>query len=276
MRRRDGSPLWVSVWMRPMRGVDGGVQAVHSIWVDVTDRVLAEAERARLSEQNPYLQQEIKSVHNFEEIVGRSPALTAVLDKVRRVAPTDATVLIQGETGTGKELIARAIHSTSQRRGKPLIKINCAALPAGLVESELFGHEKGAFTGAIARHTGRFELADGGTIFLDEIGELPGADSGQAPARSAGARVRPGRRHVPQKSRRAGHRRHQPRPARRPSAKRRFVKTCTTASASSRCSSHRSASGPRISRCWRSTYSTSSRRGSPGGLTASTRRRCAG
>jgi PAS domain S-box-containing protein len=173
MRRRDGSPLWVSVWMRPMRGVDRQIHAVHSIWVDVTDRVLAEAERARLAEQNLYLQQEIKSVHNFDEIVGRSPALAAVLDKVRRVAATDATVLICGETGTGKELIARAVHSTSRRRDKPLIKINCTALPAGLVESELFGHEKGAFTGAIARHTGRFELADGGTIFLDEIGELP-------------------------------------------------------------------------------------------------------
>ena len=133
-----------------MRGEGGEARAVHSIWVDVTDRVLAEAERARLPEQNLYLQQEIKSVHNFEEIVGRSPALAAVLDKVRRVAPTDATVLIYGETGTGKELIARAIHSSSHRRDKPLIKINCAALPAGLVESELFGHEKGAFTGAIA------------------------------------------------------------------------------------------------------------------------------
>jgi formate hydrogenlyase transcriptional activator len=173
MRRHDGKPLWVSLWMRPLRGVDGQVQALHSIWVDITDRVLAEADRARLSEQNIYLQQEIKSVHNFEEIVGRSRALAAVLDKVCRVAPTDATVLIYGETGTGKELIARAIHSASQRRDKPLIKLNCAALPAGLIESELFGHEKGAFTGAIARHTGRFELADGGTIFLDEIGEIP-------------------------------------------------------------------------------------------------------
>jgi formate hydrogenlyase transcriptional activator len=173
MRRRDGKPLWISLWMRPLRGVDGHVQALHSIWVDITDRVQAEADRARLREQNLYLQQEIKSVHNFEEIVGRSPALAAVLDKVRRVAPTDATVLIYGETGTGKELVARAIHSASQRREKPLIKLNCAALPAGLIESELFGHEKGAFTGAIARHTGRFELADRGTIFLDEIGELP-------------------------------------------------------------------------------------------------------
>ena len=173
MHRRDGGALWVSLWMRPMRGDDGHIQAIHSIWVDITDRVLAQAERVRLTEQNLYLQQELKSVHNFEEIVGRSPALTAVLDKVRRVATTDASVLIYGETGTGKELIARAIHSTSQRRDKPLIKVNCAALPSGLVESELFGHEKGAFTGAISRHTGRFELADGGTIFLDEIGELP-------------------------------------------------------------------------------------------------------
>ena len=213
MRRRDGSPLWVNLWMRPMRGVDGAIQAVHSIWVDVTDRVLAEAERARLAEQNLYLQQEIKSVHNFEEIVGRSPALTAVLDKVRRVAPTDATVLIYGETGTGKELIARAIHSASQRRDKPLIKINCAALPAGLVESELFGHEKGAFTGAIARRTGRFELADGGSIFLDEIGELP--------ADTQAKLLRVLQEHEfdtvggssPEEGRRPGHRRDQSRPA---------------------------------------------------------------
>jgi transcriptional regulator with GAF, ATPase, and Fis domain len=132
-----------------------------------------EQEKARLEQQNLYLQEEIKSVHNFEEFIGQGPALTAVLDNVRRVAETDTGVLITGETGTGKELIARAIHSSSRRKKKPLIKINCAALPAGLVESELFGHEKGAFTGAIARRIGRFELAHGGTIFLDEIGELP-------------------------------------------------------------------------------------------------------
>jgi formate hydrogenlyase transcriptional activator len=173
MRRKDGRPLWISLWMRPLRGPDGQVQASRSIWVDITDRVLAEAEKARLQQQNLYLQDEIKAAHNFEELIGQGPALLAVFDKVRSVAPTDASVLITGETGTGKELIARAIHSASKRRDKPLIKINCAAFPAGLVESELFGHEKGAFTGAIARRNGRFELANGGTIFLDEIGEVP-------------------------------------------------------------------------------------------------------
>ena len=141
--------------------------------VDITDRVLMEQEKARLHQQNLYLQEEIKSVYNFDEIVGRSSPILEVLEKVRRVAATGATVLITGETGTGKELIARAIHSNSPRRGKPLIKLDCAALPAGLVESELFGHEKGAFTGAIAKRIGRFEIADGGTIFLDEVGELP-------------------------------------------------------------------------------------------------------
>jgi len=173
VRRKDGRPAWIKLWMEPTRGADGSVQASRSFCVDITDQVLAERERVRLKEQNLYLQEEIKSVHNFEHIVGGSPALMAVLADVDRVAPTDASVLVTGETGTGKELIARAIHSASKRRDKPLIKVNCAALPAGLVESELFGHEKGAFSGAIARRLGRFELADGGTIFLDEIGELP-------------------------------------------------------------------------------------------------------
>jgi PAS domain S-box-containing protein len=173
LRRKDGRPLWVNVWMEPGRDEDGTVGASRSFFVDITDRVLAERERALLQEQNMYLQEEIKAVHNFEQIVGRSAALREVLGHVRRVAPTDASVLITGETGTGKELIARAIHSTSKRKDKPLIKVNCAALPSGLVESELFGHEKGAFSGAIAKRQGRFELADGGTIFLDEIGELP-------------------------------------------------------------------------------------------------------
>jgi PAS domain S-box-containing protein len=172
MRRKDGRPLWIHLWVQADRGEDGTHQPGRAIFIDVTERVLADAERARLQEQNLYLQEEIKTVHNFEQIIGRSPALMAILSEVRRVAPTDASVLITGETGTGKELIARAIHSASKRRDKPLIKVNCAALPTGLVESELFGHEKGAFSGAIARRLGRFELADGGTIFLDEVGEL--------------------------------------------------------------------------------------------------------
>jgi formate hydrogenlyase transcriptional activator len=129
--------------------------------------------KARLEKENVYLQEEIRTEHNFEEIVGNSPALLAVLHKVEQVAPTDSTVLICGETGTGKELIARAIHNRSARKDRPLVKVNCSAISAGLVESELFGHVKGAFTGALDRRSGRFELADGGTIFLDEVGELP-------------------------------------------------------------------------------------------------------
>ena len=129
--------------------------------------------RARLEEENRYLQEEIKSDHNFEEIVGQSRAIKEVFKAIEAVASAGSTVLITGETGTGKELVARALHNLSPRRGKALIKVNCAALPAGLIESELFGHEKGAFTGAIARKIGRFELAHGGTLFLDEIGDLP-------------------------------------------------------------------------------------------------------
>ena len=129
--------------------------------------------KARLERENAYLQEEIHREHNFVEMVGASLTLLAVLAKVEKVAPTDSTVLIYGETGTGKELIARAVHSQSRRRDRPLVKVNCSAISAGLVESELFGHVKGAFTGALERRIGRFELADGGTVFLDEIGELP-------------------------------------------------------------------------------------------------------
>jgi predicted ATPase/GAF domain-containing protein len=136
---------------------------------------LAEVERLknRLQAENVYLQEEIGREHNFSEMVGSSPALMTVLRRVEQVAPTDTTVLIHGETGVGKELIARAIHNRSGRKERPLVKVNCTAISAGLVESELFGHVKGAFTGALERRVGRFELADGGTIFLDEVGELP-------------------------------------------------------------------------------------------------------
>src|SRR5271156_4346131 len=128
--------------------------------------------KARLEKENVYLREELRAEHNFEEIVGNSPALLKVLHAVEQVAPTDSTVLIYGETGTGKELVARAIHNRSSRNGRALVSVNCSAISAGLVESELFGHMKGAFTGALERRIGRFELANGGTIFLDEIGEL--------------------------------------------------------------------------------------------------------
>lgn len=130
------------------------------------------AARDRLEEERLYLESEIRSEYNFEDIVGNSPALRAVLDHVSIVAPTSSTVLLHGETGTGKELIARAIHNNSPRRNRTLVKMNCAAIPAGLLESELFGHEKGAFTGALMQKKGRFELADQGTLFLDEIGDI--------------------------------------------------------------------------------------------------------
>jgi formate hydrogenlyase transcriptional activator len=131
-------------------------------------------ERAnKLTEEKLYLQDQIRTEYNFEEIIGQSAALKGILEQVQTVAPTDSTVLILGETGTGKELIARAIHSLSARRERALVKVNCAAIPTGLLESELFGHEKGAFTGAIAQRVGRFELAHKGTLFLDEVGDIP-------------------------------------------------------------------------------------------------------
>jgi formate hydrogenlyase transcriptional activator len=132
-----------------------------------------DAFKNRLEEEKLYLEEEIQTAYNFEEIIGHSQVLRRVLQEVETVAETDSTVLIYGETGTGKELLARAIHNLSPRRGRTLVKVNCAAIPIGLLESELFGHEKGAFTGAIERRIGRFELAHQGTIFLDEVGEVP-------------------------------------------------------------------------------------------------------
>jgi formate hydrogenlyase transcriptional activator len=167
-RKDDGKPVWVQWWSRPA----AGGSYTRTMFIDVTDRVLMEREQARLEAQNTYLLEEIKKAHNFAEIVGQSRVLAEVIEKVKLVASTDSSVLILGETGTGKELIARAIHSSSPRKTRPLIKVNCSALPTGLIESELFGHEKGAFTGATEKRIGRFELANGGTIFLDEIGEV--------------------------------------------------------------------------------------------------------
>jgi formate hydrogenlyase transcriptional activator len=129
--------------------------------------------KEKLAEEKLYLEDEIRTEHNFEEIIGESPALLRVLKQVETVAPTNSSVLLQGETGTGKEVIARAIHNLSSRRGRTFVKVNCAAIPSGLLESELFGHEKGAFTGAIAQRIGRFELAHQGTLFLDEVADIP-------------------------------------------------------------------------------------------------------
>ena len=133
----------------------------------------SQALKARFEAEAVYLQEEIKTEHNFEEIIGQSAPVRELLRKVEQVAPAGSTVLIRGETGTGKELLARAVHDRSRRKSRPLVKVNCGSIPSGLVESELFGHEKGAFTGATQRRIGRFELADGGTIFLDEVTELP-------------------------------------------------------------------------------------------------------
>jgi PAS domain S-box-containing protein len=140
---------------------------------NVTARIEAEKRIDLLSAEAEYLRQEIEEIHNTDEIIGKCDEMLTLLDEVGRVAQTDATVLISGETGTGKELVARAIHANSKRKNKPLIKVNCAAIPDTLIESEFFGHEKGAFTGATEKRRGRFSLADGGTIFLDEIGDLP-------------------------------------------------------------------------------------------------------
>ena len=181
--RQNGSSFPVEYTSTPIREHGKLVGAVV-VFRDITERkqaeeqlrqVLAEVERLKnqLQAENVYLQEEIKLEHNFADILSHSDAMKQVLHKVEQVAATDATVLILGETGTGKELLARAVHALSPRQDRPLVKVNCAALPANLIESELFGHEKGAFTGAVSRRTGRFELAHGGTIFLDEIGDLP-------------------------------------------------------------------------------------------------------
>jgi PAS domain S-box-containing protein len=184
LKTRDGRLLWIEGSLSVTVDDNNVPIGLRGVSLDITDRKQAEASlrqalrelsdlKEQLQQENIYLQEEIRREHNFEEIVGNSDELKYVLFKVEKVAPTDSVVLIQGETGTGKELIARAIHGASTRKDRPMVKINCAALPATLIESELFGHEKGAFTGAQARKIGRFEIADGATLFLDEIGELP-------------------------------------------------------------------------------------------------------
>jgi formate hydrogenlyase transcriptional activator len=168
--KRDGTYRWFLARFNPLRDEQGQITRWYATGTDIEDRKQAED---KLRQENVALREEIDKASMFEEIVGTSPALKSVLSRVSKVAPTDSTVLITGETGTGKELVARAIHRRSDRASRAFVSVNCAAIPRDLIASELFGHEKGAFTGATQQRLGRFELANGGTIFLDEVGELP-------------------------------------------------------------------------------------------------------
>ncbi|MGD1880285.1 MAG: sigma 54-interacting transcriptional regulator, partial [Kiloniellaceae bacterium] len=181
--RKDGRPLRVEYTSTPILD-DGAVVGAVIVFRDIAERKQSEetlrqtleenaALRERLEKENAYLQEEILTHATHHEIIGKSAAVKKILQQIDLVAPTDASVLITGESGTGKELVARAIHQASERRDRPLIRVNCAAIPRELFESEFFGHVKGAFTGALRDRVGRFELADGGTIFLDEVGEIP-------------------------------------------------------------------------------------------------------
>ena len=184
IRHKNGSIRWIEHVCHPIIDDEGELLGFRASNRDVTNRKNNELQlqeayleikslKEQLEADQIYLQEEIKTEHDYENIIGDSEVMQYVLFRLQQVAPTNTTILIQGETGTGKELIARAIHNASQRRERPLIKVDCASLPSQLIESELFGHEKGAFTHALEKRVGRFELADGATLFLDEIGELP-------------------------------------------------------------------------------------------------------
>jgi PAS domain S-box-containing protein len=170
VRKSDGCFRWFLSRYNPVRDENGQMTRLYLASTDIHDRKIAEE---RLQQENVALREEIDKASMFEEIIGTSPALKTVLSRISKVAPSDSTVLITGETGTGKELVARAIHRRSPRGQRPFVSVNCAAIPRDLIASELFGHERGAFTGATQQRLGRFELANGGTIFLDEVGELP-------------------------------------------------------------------------------------------------------
>src|ERR1700677_5115376 len=170
LRKGDGSYRWFLTRFNPLRDEQGQITRWYVTGTDIEDRKRAEE---RLQHENVALREEIDKTSMFEEIVGASPALQTVLSRISKVAPSDSTVLITGETGTGKELVARAIHRRSKRASHAFVSVNCAAIPRDLIASELFGHEKGAFTGATQQRLDRFELANGGTLFLDEVGELP-------------------------------------------------------------------------------------------------------
>jgi formate hydrogenlyase transcriptional activator len=170
LRKFDGSYRWFLARSNPVLDDKGNVVRWYVASTDIEEHKRTEE---RMRQENVALREEINKASMFEEIVGTSPALQGVLSRISKVAPSESTVLITGETGTGKELVARAIHRRSHRASRAFVSVNCAAIPRDLIASELFGHEKGAFTGATQQRLGRFELANGGTLFLDEVGELP-------------------------------------------------------------------------------------------------------
>ena len=199
LNRKAVGALGVDLKFKPDRDYDrtqkflGVVASMISQAVKV--QRLIDNERKKLLDENTHLRQELRERYDFSNLLGTSGPMRQICEQVAQVARTMTTALIRGESGTGKELIAHAIHYNSLRANKPFVKVSCAALPESLIESELFGYEKGAFTGAQQRKKGRFELAEGGTLFLDEIGDINLGDAGEAAARAAGARVRAARRH---------------------------------------------------------------------------------
>ena len=276
MRRGDGTPIWVSLWMKPLLGDDGKVHAHHSIWVDITDRVLAEQEkRAGCTQQNIYLQEEIKSVHNFDEIIGRSPALHAVLDKVGRVAPTDATVLICGETGTGKELFARAIHSNSQRGTSHSSRSTARRCPPGSSKASCSGTRRGPSPVPLPAGS-----AASSSPIEAQFSSTRSASSRSRRRRSCSASCRNASSIAWVVTSRSRSMSASSRPptatCTRPSTRRRSARTCTIASASFRSRCPRSASGRKTSRCWCNFSSIDLRPGSANVSMALAGRRCSG
>ena len=232
LNRRAVGALGVDLKFNPDRDYDRYVKFLGIVASSIAQAVkiqrLVEEDKKRLVDENTHLRQELKERYDFSSIIGSSGPVRQMYEQMAQVAATNTTVLIRGESGTGKELVAHAIHYNSPRANKPFVKVSCAALPDSLIESELFGYEKGAFTGAEQRKKGRFELAEGGTLFLDEIGDINLVDAGEAAARAAGARVRAAGQHRDGQGQRPAARRDATRTwsARSPPA--RSARICTT------------------------------------------------